>query len=406
LDLIAGPPAADSGPQPAGEPRTAQPDAAPVASQVAVARAGEARPAAKAALALVLSGSPDFRLRLDAIWRGAGFAELRQRDAVEVPLRPLTAEEVAAYVDYCLDVAGYPGCGLFEPAAVERLARLSGGVLGEVNAMAAQAMIFAWQGGRQSIDADLIAPAGALIAQAAPQRHVAALPAPLEKPAVPARTARRGRRRLAWPIPLTLAAAMVAAVLWTQGSEIVKLPPVSGLLAAAGLSSDTGEDGAYPPAPEEMEDQVLIPRLDGARLQRPAGDAAAVGDAKVEFLVERGNALLRGADAVSARHFFARAAETGNAAAAAAMAASYDPLYLERNAIRGVNADPEQAAAWYRVAIARGDQAAALRLNELLAAPAPAAEPAEAVSSPAVDAPSAAAQPAVQPSPAPAPTQP
>jgi TPR repeat protein len=126
----------------------------------------------------------------------------------------------------------------------------------------------------------------------------------------------------------------------------------------------------------------------------------------VEFLVERGNALLRGADAVSARHFFARAAETGNAAAAAAMAASYDPLYLERNAIRGVNADPEQAAAWYRVAIARGDQAAALRLNELLAAPAPAAEPAEAVSSPAVDAPSAAAQPAVQPSPAPAPTQP
>jgi TPR repeat protein len=198
---------------------------------------------------------------------------------------------------------------------------------------------------------------------------------------------------------LALAAAVVAAVVWTEGSEIAKLPPVSGMLAAVGLSSDTDEDGAYPPAPEEMEDQVLIPRLDGARLQAPAGENAAVGDAKVEFLVERGNALLRGADAVSARHFFARAAETGNAAAAAAMAASYDPLYLERNAIRGVNADPEQAAAWYRVAIARGDQAAVERLNRLLAAPAPVAEPAEATSPPAAEA-------TAQPSPASPPTQP
>ncbi len=202
---------------------------------------------------------------------------------------------------------------------------------------------------------------------------------------------------------MALAATVVAALLWTQGSEIARLPPVSGMLAAVGLTSNTDEDGAFPPAPEEMEDQVLIPRLDGARLQRPAGDTAAVGDAKVEFLVERGNALLRGADAVSARHFFARAAETGNAAAAAAMAASYDPLYLERNAIRGVNADPEQAAAWYRVAIARGDQAAVERLNELLAAPAPVAEQPEA---PAADAPPAAAEAGTRVSPASPSTQP
>ena len=401
LDLIGGAPAAGPGPEPGvdlgGTAETA--GAAPsAAGQLAAARAGEARPAAKPALALVLSGSPDFRLRLDAIWRGAGFAELRERDAVEVPLRPLAADEVGAYVDYCLDVAGYPGRGLFEPAAVERLATLSRGVLGEVNAMAAQAMIFAWQGGRQSIGADLIAPPGALIARPLPQRQAMALPAP-PTTAIPARAARRARHRVAWTVPLALAAAVVAAVVWTEGSEIAKHPPVSGMLAAVGLSTDTAGDEAYPPAPEEMEDQVLIPRLDGARLQAPAGENAAVGDAKVEFLVERGNALLRGADAVSARHFFARAAETGNAAAAAAMAASYDPLYLERNAIRGVNADPEQAAAWYRVAIARGDQAAVERLNRLLAAPAPAPEPAEAASPPA-------AETTAQPSPASPPTQP
>ncbi len=403
LDLIAAPPAADTGSHAAAESKAADAGSAPAASQLAIARSGEAGPAAKPALALVLSGSPDFRLRLDALWRSAGFAELRQRDAVEVPLRPLTADEVAAYVDYCLDVAGYPGRGLFQPAAVERLATLSGGVLGEVNAMAAQAMIFAWQGGRQSIDADLIAPPGALVATPAPPRRVAALSATPDKPAVPARAARRIRHRLAWPVPVALAATVVAALLWTQGSEIARLPPVSGMLAAVGLTSNTDEDGAFPPAPEEMEDQVLIPRLDGARLQRPAGDTAAVGDAKVEFLVERGNALLRGADAVSARHFFARAAETGNAAAAAAMAASYDPLYLERNAIRGVNADPEQAAAWYRVAIARGDQAAVERLNELLAAPAPVAEQPEA---PAADAPPAAAEAGTRVSPASPSTQP
>jgi TPR repeat protein len=186
---------------------------------------------------------------------------------------------------------------------------------------------------------------------------------------------------LAWSVPAALAAMMVAAVVWTQGAEIAKFPPLSGVLTAIGLTSeDVSEaDESYPPAPEEMADQVLVPRLDGQRVPAGATDTAAVGNTTTEFLVERGEMLLRGADAVSARHFFARAAETGNAAAAAAMAASYDPLYLERNAIRGVDADPEQAAAWYRVAIARGDEAAAERLNALLAAPsnepAPAAPP-------------------------------
>ncbi len=366
---------APSGPRPA--------DASP--ADLATTQAREARPRPRARLALVLSGSPDFRLRLDAIWRGAGMPELGTCDAVEVPLRPLSAEEVGAYVDYCLDTAGYPGRGLFETAAVERLATLSGGVLAELNAMAAQAMIFAWQASRRTIGADLIAPRGTLLPAGAAPRQVVGLPAPLET-ALPARAARRARRRWAWGIPTAVAAALVAALLWTEGGKIAELPPVNGVLAALGLASDRSDAGqAYPPAPEEMADQVLIPRLDGARVAAGPAAAGAPGDAKVEFLVQRGEALLRGADAVSARHFFARAAETGSAEAAAAMAASYDPLYLERNAIRGVDSDPEQAAAWYRVAVARGDQAAAERLNALLARPAgdaeappPAAEPAPA----------------------------
>lgn len=400
IDLIANvpAPAAATGPADAdadADAGASEPaKAAPGSGQLAVARPGEARPGAKAALALILSGSPDFRLRLDSLWRGAGLPELREREAVEVPLRPLSAEEVTAYVDHCLDVAGYPGRGLFEPSAVERLAKLSGGVLGELNAMAAQAMIFAWQGSRQSVGAELIAPPGALLAPERTQRQAAALPVPYET-AVPARAARRARRRLAWIVPVAFAAAVAAALAWTKGPEIAKLPPVSGILAAVGLAPDANGDEAYPPAPEEMADQVLIPRLDSTSVRPPAGEPAAAGDAKVEFLVERGEALLRGADAVSARHFFARAAETGSAEAATAMAASYDPLYLERNAIRGVDADPEQAAAWYRVAIARGDQAAVQRLNELLAAP---KDGSEATASPP--------DPAAQPQPTAPPTQP
>lgn len=345
--------------------------APPGGGEVAVAKARNGRPRPRAGLALVLTGKPDFRLRLDSIWRGAGLPALRDSDAVEVPLRPLSAGEVAAYVDHCLDTAGYPGHGLFEPAAVERLAALSGGVLSELNAMAAQAMIFAWQGSRQSIGADLIGPLGSLLPAPAGPRQVASLPAPLPA-ALPARAARRARRRLGWGMPAVLAVALLAGVVWFEGAEIAKLPPVGGVLTALGLAPEEfGEGGqSYPPAPEEMAEQVLVPRLDGLRAPAKVGDPAAVGDTTAEFLVERGETLLRGADAVSARHFFARAAETGSAEAASAMAASYDPLYLERNAIRGVDADAEQAAAWYRVAIARGDETAAQRLQELLAAPA------------------------------------
>jgi hypothetical protein len=336
---------------------------------VAVTRSREGRARPRTGLVLVLSGSPDVRLRLDAIWRSAGLPDLAANDAVEVPLRPLSAAEVGAYVDYCLDTAGYPGRGLFEPEAVERLATLSGGVLAELNAMAAQAMIFAWQGSRQTVAADLIAPPGTFLPAATAQGPVAALPAPLET-ASPARTARRVRRRRTWAIPAAVAAALVAALVWTEGSRIAELSPVNGVLAALGLAVDRSDAGyAYPPAPEEMADQVLIPRLNGQRMPMGPAEGSAGGDARVDFLVDRGEALLRGADAISARHFFARAAETGSAEAAAAMAASYDPLYLERNAIRGVEADPEQAAAWYRVAIARGDRAAAERLNALLARP-------------------------------------
>lgn len=371
LQLIAQAPAVPDGAGPAADAASATElrDAGQSASELAVAKAREGTPRPRGGLALVLTGSPDFRLRLDTIWRAAAMPEIGERDVVEVPLRPLSAEEVGAYVDYCLDLAGYPGRGLFEPAAVERLASLSSGVLAELNAMAAQAMIFAWQGSRQTIGADLIAPPGALLTAPAAPRHVVGLPAPLEK-AVPARVTRRVRRRWGWSIPSVLAAALVGSLVWTQGAEIAKLWPVSGMLAAVGLTSGDESDQAYPPAPEEMADQVLVPRLDSAHVRALTGEPAPATEAKVEFLVERGEALLRGADAVSARHFFARATETGSAEAAAAMAASYDPLYLERNAIRGVDADPEQAAAWYRVAVARGDQAAADRLNELLARPA------------------------------------
>lgn len=400
LGLIARAPATAAASEPRSDAASVGTDAhaAPNESGSAVAQAGETRPRPKAALALVLSGSPEFRLRLDAIWRGAGIPELDQRDAVEVPLRPLSPEEVGAYLDYGLDAAGYPGRGLFEPEAVERLAKLSGGVLGELNAMAAQAMIFAWQASRQSISADLIAAPGALLPAPEARRQVTALPAPLEA-AIPARAARRARRRIGWTIPAGIAAAVLAAVIWTKGAEIVQFPPVSGLLAAVGLNTAADGDEAYPPAPEEMADEVFIPRLDSGRVPVPTRESTAAGDAKVEFLVERGEALLRGADAVSARHFFARAAETGSAAAAAAMAASYDPVYLERNAIRGVDADPQQAAAWYRVAVARGDQAAAERLTELLAAP---KDPPEAPAMPTAGSPPAPApaNPAARPLPA------
>jgi hypothetical protein len=77
---------------------------------------------------------------------------------------------------------------------------------------------------------------------------------------------------------------------------------------------------------------------------------------EIARLVERGRLLFEAGDLAAARLFFRRAANAGDAAAAIAMGATYDPDVLTQRFIRGIEADPLEAQKWYERAREMGGQ--------------------------------------------------
>jgi TPR repeat protein len=120
---------------------------------------------------------------------------------------------------------------------------------------------------------------------------------------------------------------------------------------------------------------VLPPPLPPAIAREPsppAGDAgvpkgAAVPKETIDLLVRRGDEMLAAGDISAARLFYERAAATGDARAATAAGKTYDPNFLRQVGAFGVAARPEQAARWYRQAIAAGDAEAGARMARLQA---------------------------------------
>jgi TPR repeat protein len=67
-------------------------------------------------------------------------------------------------------------------------------------------------------------------------------------------------------------------------------------------------------------------------------------------------------DVSAARKYYAYAANAGSAAAAVALARTYDPAFMTRLGIIGLRPDPDAAALWYRKAAALGDSDAQARI--------------------------------------------
>jgi TPR repeat protein len=82
-------------------------------------------------------------------------------------------------------------------------------------------------------------------------------------------------------------------------------------------------------------------------------------------MLERGRALFDAGDLASARLFFRRAANAGDASAALAMGATYDPDILSKRFIRGIEADPEEARRWYERARELGSPEGPRRIDML-----------------------------------------
>jgi TPR repeat protein len=79
----------------------------------------------------------------------------------------------------------------------------------------------------------------------------------------------------------------------------------------------------------------------------------------------RGDTLFGNGDIASARLFYERAAEGGDAQASLRLAETYDAAFLVRAGLSGVRGDLAMAARWYRQAQALGAAEAEILLSLL-----------------------------------------
>jgi TPR repeat protein len=87
---------------------------------------------------------------------------------------------------------------------------------------------------------------------------------------------------------------------------------------------------------------------------------------EISLLLKRGQELLETGDIASARLALRRAAEAGDARAAYALAATYDPNVLRELRVYGAAPDLARARAWYEKAVAFGSREAPQRLEMLV----------------------------------------
>jgi hypothetical protein len=101
---------------------------------------------------IVLAGQPQLAERLAK----PSMAQLRQRISFAIQIEPLTSEEVSAYVDHRLWVAGYKGSSLFSIGARALLAEQSEGIPRNINNMCFCAMSLAWATKQKTIDREMM----------------------------------------------------------------------------------------------------------------------------------------------------------------------------------------------------------------------------------------------------------
>jgi hypothetical protein len=126
---------------------------------------------------------------------------------------------------------------------------------------------------------------------------------------------------------------------------------------------------AAPSAIPEQQEKAAMPRPAPAGAQSPltVKPARTLDPQEISLLINQGEKHVAVGDLAAARTVFQRAAHAGDATAALALAATYDPNVLARLQVlgMGVSADAEKARTWYRTAEALGSAEATLRLQTL-----------------------------------------
>ena len=206
-----------------------------------------------------------------------------------------------------------------------------------------------------------VAPALAAPTETAPVQEMPVLAAPIEvAPAAPFMEERPVEQPIAWlpsvaasapgpsapvaaiPVPSALVSSAPVAAAPVASAPVASAPVPSAPVAAAPVASAPVPSAPATPAPQP------------ATATATATAPAALDPRVVNLLVARGNEMLARGDMSAARLLFARAAEAGSAAAALAMARSFDPAVLATLGVPGIRPDPAASEHWYRRAAELG----------------------------------------------------
>jgi hypothetical protein len=110
---------------------------------------------------------------------------------------------------------------------------------------------------------------------------------------------------------------------------------------------------------------MLPPSTPGTKDQPSSPAVRTLDPEQVKLFIKQGEQFIAAGDVVTARIAFQRAAEAGDANAAVALGASYDPIVLTKLGVVGMSPDIAKARSWYRKAEKLGSPEATQRLEAL-----------------------------------------
>jgi hypothetical protein len=158
-------------------------------------------------------------------------------------------------------------------------------------------------------------------------------------------------------------AVVASPPFWSTGQQAP--PPTMAQDDTRSTSAQTSQSiKTSQPArsPEGETGAIMQPDEPGAQIP-PASKATRVLDPEeITLLMKQGEQFIAAGDVATARIVFHRAAEAGDADAALALGATYDPIVLANLGVAGLGANVEKARIWYQKAENLGSTEATRRL--------------------------------------------
>jgi hypothetical protein len=180
--------------------------------------------------------------------------------------------------------------------------------------------------------------------------------------------------------PMALAPDTTPAVALPDPAPLRETPPIIAASPVA-LAPDTTPTVAPPdPVPRKEAAPIAAPipvaltpdTAPAVAMIGPAtppderrGSTSKISAAEISSPLTRGDSLFGVGDVTSARLYYERPADAGDAQAALRLGESYDPSFLAWARLNGVRGDPVVATRWYRRARELGNPEAEILLKSL-----------------------------------------